>query len=93
MQKELNQEGHEIYILGINHIDKSTANDTITANRDIPWLQDETEVDLWSAWEVSYRDVYLITPEGVLFDTINLSVSDLGNEENYNSLKETLLEI
>ena len=93
MQKELDAEGYDISILGINHMDKATGNESVTTDRDLPWLQDVAEVDMWSNWSVGYRDVFLVDATGMRVQVFNLSGFSLGEEANYTSLKDALISL
>ena len=90
MQQELNDNGFDMQILGINKIGLEEYNPTMTEGRDIPWLQDTLEVELWSAWNVKYRDVFIFDETLTLRDVINLSQNDLNDTDIYDDFFETL---
>lgn len=92
LQKELDAEGHpiEIRILGINGIGLESGNATITAGRTLPWLQDVAEVDVWTSWAVTYRDVRILDTENRLIGVYNLTEHNLGEPANYAELKAML---
>ena len=81
----------EAYIIGINAHDKSIGNETITTGRDLPWLQDDSAVDVWTLWDVEYRDVYILDEENKLVAVYNLSLNDLNQESAYNDLYNIIL--
>ena len=90
MQKELTEEGYDIYILGINEYGFDVSNEQVTQGRDIPWLQDQEDILLWTTWGVSYRDVLIFDEDLILRDVINLSQFDLRDESNYASFLNSL---
>ena len=73
-------QGSSAQIIGINQSGFERANETFTAGRDLPWLQDTEQTQLWDVWAVSYRDLYLVDGDGVLRDIYNLSSNDLRGE-------------
>ena len=73
-------QGSSAQIVGINESGFELANETFTTDRDLPWLQDTEQTQLWDVWAVSYRDLYLVDGDGVLRDIYNLSSNDLRGE-------------
>ena len=86
MQGEL--EG--VQILGVNEAGHESGNDGFTEGRDLPWLQDTEDVDVWGTWGVDYRDVIVLDPTGVPLFRYNLTEHDLGVD--YDELKQLLEE-
>ncbi|MFT5583399.1 MAG: hypothetical protein ACI9VR_000977 [Cognaticolwellia sp.] len=82
-----------IAIIGVNEVGKEGSNETFTEGRDLPWLQDTEEQAVWSQWGVSYRDVVLVDPQGAVVGVFNLTVHDLGQNSDYDALKDALLSI
>lgn len=91
MQQEFDDEERPVQILGINQAGYEIGNQTITADRDIPWLQDTEDVDAWGLWEVTYRDVYLLDQSLTLRGIYNLSQNNLNEEATYAELKDIIL--
>ena len=58
----------------------------------LPWLQDD-ETDVWSLWNVTYRDVYIVAPDLTLVDIYNLTEYDLQDENDFEALKELILSV
>ena len=81
-----------ISILGVNGAAYSSGNDRITEGRTLPWLQDTSEVNMWSQWQVSYRDVVVRDPEGKMFGVFNLTSKSLESEENVTELLNMALD-
>ena len=90
MQEELLEQGYDIYILGINESGFEVANEQVTEDRDLPWLQDQENVLMWNEWGVKYRDVLIFDESLTIRDVINLSQFDLREESNYASMLNTL---
>lgn len=100
MQKDLGA-AHpllEIQILGINERGLEFSNDVVTADRDIPWLQDvdldgngtaDVGNDLWDA---NYRDVIVLDGDNSEVETFNLTSNDLAEPVNYDFLREVLID-
>lgn len=79
-------------LLGVNESGLESGNDVTTAGRDLPWLQDVAEVDVWSTWSVGYRDVWILDRQNELLAIYNLSEHDLREPANYEELKALLLD-
>ncbi len=62
-------------------------------DRDLPWLQDDEDTDVWGTWEVEFRDVQILGRDNVHVETYNLSEHDLSEEEEYEGLKALLIEV
>jgi len=93
MQTELRTEHPElsIQLAGINGIGFESGNALMTDGRDIPWLQDVTLEDVWTSWEVTYRDVVILDADNNIIDTYNLTSHSLGTTTNYEELKNLLI--
>lgn len=88
MQALLNED--EAVILGVNAAGLEVGNVTVTADRTLPWLQDTDSVDAWGAWGVTWRDVWVLDPDGVLVGIMNLTEHDLSAPENFAALQELI---
>lgn len=97
MQDELNTYYPEldIQILGVNGVGREDGNDWISSGRDIPWLQDVDTggSDVWSDWDIAYRDVAIVDRDNAMVTTFNLTTYDLGNPANYNALAAIFVEV
>ena len=80
-----------IQLVGVNGIQYSSGNDYVTKERDIPWLQDTIDVDLWTQWGIQYRDVVVLDGENKPIFIMNLSAQSLSDPDNYAELRERLL--
>ncbi len=88
----------DIQILGVNEKGLDFSNGAITEGRDLPWLQDVDEdgngtSDVWhDSWNVTYRDVVILDGGNVRFGTFNVTSNDLANIDNYEALRELLID-
>ena len=55
--------------------------------RDLPWLQETAQDDVWGAWSVTYRDVIILNSENVQVDAYNLSSNNLADVAKRDELK------
>jgi hypothetical protein len=84
-----------IQILGVNAIGHESDNADMCEGRDLPWLQDTVELNVWDdVWGVNYRDVYILDAENVLFTVYNVNPSEhnLSDPVHYAGLRAVLLE-
>ncbi len=81
-----------IQILGVNGTGLESANESMTAGRTLPWLQPNAGEDVWTLWQVEYRDVVILGPGNEKLGTFNLTVNNLSDPANYTALKNQLLE-
>lgn len=81
-----------VSLVGVNESGLESGNAAVTTGRDLPWLQDVPEVDLWTTWDVGYRDVWILDGENRLLTVYNLSDNDLREPEHYEELKALLVE-
>jgi hypothetical protein len=79
-------------ILGINDIGFESGNDSITEGRDLPWLQATTEQDVWEAWGVTYRDVWVLDGENKPVGVFNVTSNSLADPTNFATLKQLFLD-
>jgi hypothetical protein len=87
MQDELTQAGLNVTILGINEIGLEDGNAFITQGRDLPWLQDVPEQNVWETWGIAFRDVVILDGENKVVAVFNLTQQNLGDPANYAALK------
>ncbi len=94
MQGELEADypGLDIQILGINGIGLEVANPVVTNGRDIPWLQDVAGVDVWSSWNVAYRDVVILDGYNQVFAVYNLTSNSLAVPANFDALLQLFVD-
>ncbi len=92
MELKAEKPGVNIEILGINDIGSEPANEMLTSERSLPWLQDTEGETVWGRWEVTYRDLRIINSQNYLSAVFNLTEHDLSLSENRARLKELFLE-
>lgn len=78
-------------IVGLNAVGEEAGNETMTDGRDLPWLQDVADQDVWGDWNVTYRDVLVVDAENEPVSVLNLTANDLGEAASYDALKEQIL--
>ena len=76
----------------MNDIGLESANVEMTAGRVLPWLQPIAGEDVWTLWQVEYRDVVILGPGNERLGVFNLTVHDLSDPVNYAALKSQLLD-
>ncbi len=58
----------------------------------MPWLQDDTERQVWSSWEVRYRDLVVLDRANERSGVLNFTANDLAEEENYAAARQLFLD-
>ncbi len=94
MQQELEADypDLDIQILGVNEAGKEAGNSSISDGRDIPWLQDTSDADVWNAWAVTYRDVIILDQDNRVYDVFNVTTYDLSDTSSYEALKQIFID-
>lgn len=82
----------DVRILGVNQVGQESANALMCEGRDLPWLQETLDEQVWNTWDVRYRDVIILDGENRWVATFNLTDYDLMEPANFDSLKTLLLE-
>ena len=88
----LNEGYANIKIIGINGV--NAVNDDLSGmllNNSLPWLQDNNTEDVWNSWGVKIRDLIIFDRNGEYYTKINLTQMDLDLEQNYNDIKNLLI--
>lgn len=80
----------EVGILGVNQVGHHGSNDAACAGKDIPWLQETADHDVWSDWGVTYRDVIILDAENEPVAAYNLTTHNLSLPADYEALKALL---
>ena len=79
--------------MGINGIDYMGEDlNNMIENRVLPWVQDNKNASVWNNWQVSLRDFVILNPNGEYNDKINLTDVDPSVNENYENIKQLLIE-
>lgn len=97
LQEELASEATplSISIVGVNEHGHETAYNEPGAfcdGRDIPFLEEEASDGVWTAWGVTYRDVFVLDANNEIVAIYNLTQHGLGDPENYDALKTILID-
>ena len=85
-----------VEIIGVNLAGRESGNSSFTSGRDIPWLQDvdadnDGDSDVWVEWGAQLRDVMIVDEQNQLVETINLTLYDLADTSNYDSLRDKII--
>ncbi len=64
---------------------------------ELPWLQDidadsNNASDVWEDWGVTYRDVQIVGRTGDVEDIYNVTQNDLGDNENFRTLRDLFID-
>lgn len=94
MQAEIDSQAtaRTIHILGVNGVGLESGNASLDAGWALPWLQPTAGDDVWTQWQVEYRDVVILGPDNERLGAFNLTVNDLSDPANYAALKQQLLD-
>ncbi len=82
----------DITILGINEAGFEAGNASICDGRDLPWLQDVAEQDVWTDWAVTYRDVVVLDGNNEVFGVFNVTSNSLAVPANYDTVRQLFLD-
>ena len=82
----------KVQILGVNAAGLESGNAGITSGRVLPWLQDTASEDAWGKWQVTYRDVVILDPDGYRVGVYNLTAHDLSDAANFVELEKLLVD-
>ena len=94
MEAELEAEAPgAIALLGVGAAGEEAANTEMVSGRVLPWLQDTADANVWVAWQVTYRDVFVLDAKGEVRFVYNLTDNDLAKPGNYHALKTMLLDV
>ncbi len=63
----------------------------MAATVDLPLLQDTDDQSVWESWSVTYRDVFVLDPDGEFVGVYNLTDNDLSDPEKLAALEELVL--
>ena len=91
MQDEFDEAGLPIAIIGLNGIDKDTKTDFLE-ERDLPWLLDTDEQDVWNQWHIQYRDLLILDAENQPLEVYNLTNYNLSTDA-YDTVKNSLIDL
>ena len=89
LQNELNARDDldlDIQIIGVNEVGYESGNASITSGRDLPWLQDTVEWNVWETWDPTYRDVIILGTDGAEVGRFNVTSNNLATSSNYDAL-------
>ena len=95
MQSELNAERPdlEITLLSINMINNWSNGLTNRMGQlgVLPIVQDNANLNIWQSWGGQWRDVVILDADNQVVEYFNANDNELSNEQNYNALKQALI--
>jgi hypothetical protein len=80
----------DVVIVGLNHAEHGAANAEMCDGRDLPWLQDTADDNVWSDYDAVWRDLMVTDRDGNLVGSVNLTDHDLAAPGNYDALLDEL---
>ena len=80
-----------VQILGVNKMGHESGNTTVVEGRTLPWLQETESQPCWTTWKVTWRDVVILDAQNRRVGVYNLTVHNLQERANYDSLKAMIL--
>ena len=81
-----------IEVIGINKTGYDVFNPLIFSSSNLPWLQDNPVDEVWSHWQVTWRDVFILDSENRVYAVYNLTEHNLAIPENRQELKQLFLQ-
>ena len=105
MQAELEIEypQYDIQILAVNQTGNSGGEALVASLGDLPVVQDNSTVSIWDTWHAMtpnpstnagapWRDIHILNPDSEIISTYNLTVYNLQNTQNYDTLKQMFVD-
>jgi hypothetical protein len=94
MEAELAKEHPElsVAILSVNEAGHEDGLPDVAKTADLPCLQDTPKADVWGAWGVTWRDVYVLNRENEVTAVYNLTKNSLADPANYATLEAMLID-
>lgn len=80
----------EVVISGVNDKASAAGVPDMCNGRDLPFVQDADSTNVWGAWQVTARDVFVLDAENKVVTIYNLTQHDLADPVNYETLKTIL---
>ena len=92
LQRTLSSEhlGVQVRICGVNDQSQSAYNGNLPSFVVLPWLQDTSQDNVWTAWKVTWRDVFVLDAQNRKIAVYNLTQHDLHTSANFDSLAHLL---
>ena len=90
MQKALSASHPDIHLLAVNAAGYSSGLGAMSAEGDLPLLQDHPDVNAWDRWGVEYRDVVILGRSNERLGAYNLTEHNLDEPANYAALEQLL---
>jgi hypothetical protein len=94
LQAELDADHPElgIQIFAVNEAGEEKGNDEAAKDCSFPIVQDTKAANVWGAWDVTWRDVYVLDADNHKTAVFNLTKSSLEEPLFYDTLKGLFLD-
>ena len=94
MQTDLNANypNLDIEIFGINMTGTSSGVNIFSSSLNLPTVQDDSSLGIWSDWGAQWRDVYILNESNELVLVYNLTQYSLSNSTNYDTLMQHFID-
>lgn len=76
----------------VNEYGHSSGNETLFTVTDLPVLQDDLTALVWTNWQASWRDLYVVDADNNVYAIVNLTTYNLGDPANYAMVYDLLIE-
>ena len=97
MQSEIKAERPDlsIQLLAINMVNNwsNGLTNEMAALGNLPIVQDNSNLNVWQSWNGQWRDVVILDAENQAVEYFNANDNNLGNSQNYDLLKQTLITV
>ena len=105
MQVELENEypQYDIQILAVNQNGYGAYTNLVASLGDLPMVQDNSNDAIWNTWHAltpnpsthsgaPWRDVHILNAENEIVETYSLTLYNLSNVQNFNTLKQKFID-
>lgn len=94
MQDELdaNRPDLAIDLLIVNETGYSSGNETLFTVTDLPVLQDDTTALVWTNWQATWRDLYIVDANNNVVAIVSLTTYGLSDPTNYTMVYDLLID-
>lgn len=76
----------------MNQLGQEAASSLVTSFSHLVWLDDDPTASVWSRWQVTYRDVFILGPRNQFVRVYNLTQHDLALVDNRAELRQWLMQ-
>ena len=88
---DLNHPNLNIDILSVNKLG-ATGEGNLSADQDLPMVQDNSTDLIWDTWGGDWRDVVILDGNNEIYAIYNLTMYNLSDSANYDALKQLFID-